>query len=255
MHRFPPRMPVCTPAVDAPELLDVIRDRLVSLAWHDGRRGFTTDKALLERHVNLFVERYLSNKTLSQLALIEAIPELHITPQLLQQAGLVHKQVTDEHHVLYWKAVKGDEAALSKMGKSQRVLTANRSKDFEAFLRDSPSSPHIQKLDAPPRNSSEPYPFHVGRLSVGVSARRDHERREERGFKPQKGARMWAEAVVHGGGAMQIEYWVLSSAELLFGQEWVDHMVSANQGGNEAPSSFISDGESYYSAVSSPIRG
>lgn len=226
MHRFPPKFPTSSGGVDKTALLEVLRKRLIDTAWHDGRRGFTTDKKLLEHHVDLFIGAYLADKSLIQLQIIEALPELHITPEVLQSAGLVHKQLDREEHCLYFKCVRGSPDVLSRIVDSARPYTAKRAQDFRTFLAHGSNFEHVHRLGQPPRSTAQTCFYHVGRLSQGVEARREHERREQNSFKPEKGGRFWAEAVAYCGGSSQIEYWRLSSADLLFGQAWVDHMVS-----------------------------
>jgi hypothetical protein len=118
-------------------------------------------------------------KTLYELRLIEALPELHITPDLLLRTGLIKRKVTTEQYVLYFKCVQDMPDTISRFAKSANLCTANKAAQFETFLNSTPTSDHILRFNTPDRNPSQPYPFHVGRLSQGVEARREHERREQ----------------------------------------------------------------------------
>jgi hypothetical protein len=249
MHRFPPIIPPSSPGNTKGELLDIIRDRLFVIAWHDGYKGYTTNSDLLKNRIDWFIETFLFYKSIEQLRLIEAIPELHVTPSLLQEAGLIHKQVTVEQQVLYWKCVKGHENTVSKIARSPREYTANRARTFATFLSGPPASAHVCDLPQSARDPLRPYLFHVGRLSSGVKNRHRHEIREQKSFDPSKGSRFWAEAVAYSGGAEEVEYWTLMSADLMYGQQWTDRMVSAMS----KLSLLASAGVSYYLAVYSPI--
>jgi hypothetical protein len=68
-----------------------------------GRMGFTTDKKLLQDNADWFIERYLANKKVRELKIIESFPEAHITPTLVLESGLVTKRVSTKDQVIYFK--------------------------------------------------------------------------------------------------------------------------------------------------------
>jgi len=79
--------------------------------------GITVDLNIVQSEVARLADRFLRNKTLDQLRLIEAIPSMTVTPALMKACGFVRQQTQNETAVIYVKFVVGKADTLDKMSR------------------------------------------------------------------------------------------------------------------------------------------
>lgn len=188
-------------------------------------RGFSRDKADIAKHVDKFAQRILADKTFEQLQLIEALPQLHVTPALLKRCGLITDLAGKQRAVIYIKFVRGSPAQLRSMQNSPNEDTAKLANKFDSFLRQ-PIPVHLANLGLPMPDANNPFFFHIGRYCNGVQERRHGEALSISSFDAVKGGRSWVETMVHGGGQTEIDYYPLAVHDGKCGRDWSDHMVS-----------------------------
>jgi hypothetical protein len=198
--------------------------------FNDGK-GFSHDRTVVDREVTHFADHFLRDKTYEQLRLIEAIPQLEVTHQLLQACGLVDLRAQDETSVIYIKLIKGNRQSLERMSGNGAESTRRYAKRLSAHL-DSPTPAHL--LDLPQKyitkDKLSPNFYHIGRFTRGVRVRRAGERLYH--YDEQTGSRPWASAVHYSGEDVNdIEYWPLVDHSRLNKDEWYRRMVREPQTG------------------------
>jgi hypothetical protein len=227
---FSPKIPQSVNLATSGQIVENIVSRMVRGIFNDGR-GFSVDLSIVQSEVNHFADRFLRNKSLDQLRLIEAIPSLTVTPALMQACGFVLQQAKNETAVVYIKFVSGKRDTLDRMSKQGHSGSRTYAKKLKSFLSDETRPPHF--LELPPdyqvRDSTKPTFYHIGRYINHVRNRRRGENVSQ--FDPTEGARPWASAVFNSHGDHNlIEYWPLVDHSDLIGAEWYRRMVRADAG-------------------------
>jgi hypothetical protein len=238
---FTYEMPMYSPSPNPTKerILASLSDRMTKGIWAEGR-GYCPDQGEVRRAVNRFLTIHLKDKSVEQLQVIEALPALQITPDLLSWCGLIDLTAPTRkspQHIIYIKFAIGDASTLPNMQKSRRDTTALIAKRSTAFLS-SALDPSVYEaliqLGMPANllvmDSNSPSMFHVGRALHGPEGRRGTEIRDVREYDPVCGARPWVESMVYSPGqAIQVVYYPLVAHDDKCGELWTYHMVSLSR--------------------------
>ena len=113
---------------------------MVKGIFNDGR-GFSVDRSAVQSEVDFFDQRFLRDQTLAQLRLIEAIPSLTVTTELLLACGFIRQQARDEVSVIYIKMVVGNKNTLDRMCAQGHDGSRRYARKLKAFLSDGTRPP------------------------------------------------------------------------------------------------------------------
>lgn len=192
----------------------------------DGGRGFSVDRLAVQSEVDFFAQRLLRDKTLNQLRLIEAIPSLTVTPELLLACGFLSRQARDEVSVIYIKMVVGNKNTLDQMCAQGHDGSQRYARKLKAVVTDDTRPPHVSELPAKHevRNLARPTCYYISRYINGVERQRGGEYVSR--LDTTLGNRPWTSAVYnsHGDHSL-IEYWPLVDHSDLLGTKWFRRMV------------------------------
>ena len=173
--------------------------RMVRGIYNDGK-GYSVDLTIVRFEVEGFANRNLRDKSFHQLRLIEAIPSLTVTPELMKECGFIRDEAKGEESVIYIKTVVGKKDSLGCMMRQGHEGSRNHAQKLKAFLSD-PTRP-VHTLDLPAthlvRNPDRPTFYHIGRFINGVQARRRGENVSQ--FDPLAGDRPWSSALFNSHG-------------------------------------------------------
>jgi hypothetical protein len=219
------------------QYISIIRQKMIEGIYNDGR-GFSRDLDEVTSVVYGFVQHVMANKSFEQLALIEALPTLHVSPALLKRCGLVDNTVPKSAQaVIYWKFVQGNGSTLENVKRWSRPSTIRFATRAEAFMRIETVPPHIQMaftgdpvvLDKP---ITAPIISHVGRYVNGATSRRYSEVSDVRKAQknPDAGERPWVAALLESSNpdfqAANIQYLPLVCHDDKIGTAWTHYVVS-----------------------------
>jgi hypothetical protein len=220
LHKiFHPPIPKPLSITDHATLLDGFVDRLTNLAFADGD-GLRLPKENIRSRATEFVSLYLKSRTFAQLVLLEQAPRVMIGPEYLKQCGF-EVQPTTEQSFTYLKWINVPTATILSFSKHSRTRSRMLACDTRGLLDTLKRQSGDEAFQAP-----ETLPvFHIGRVSNGITHRRQTEKEELR-IKAEVEGRCWAEAVK--GGKMighDTAYVILADHSHLAGIEWSERAV------------------------------
>jgi hypothetical protein len=225
---FSPLIPTSKSFSTREDIIDHIISRMVRGIFNDGK-GYSVDLTIVRSEVEGFARRNLRDKSFHQLRLIEAIPSLTVTPDLMKECGFIRDEAKGETSVIYIKTVVGKKDSLDRMMGQGHEGSRRYARKLKSFLSDTNRPKHL--LDLPPqhliRDPSRPTFYHIGRYINGVQTRRRGENVSQ--FDPLAGDRPWSSALFNSHGDHDlIQYWPLEDHSGLVGEEWYRRMVSPN---------------------------
>ncbi|WVQ95350.1 hypothetical protein IAU59_002447 [Kwoniella sp. CBS 9459] len=213
--------------------LSSITTRLQTVLWHEGK-SFSAHPDIISARVHEFVERVLEPLDDFQLALLEAAPDMTLTPEYLKLAGF-GKPVEEESGLIYFKWVPGSEQTLEDLldstNSNAKIVGARLQSFLEGempqHVRDRLSRyPQIDLAVLAERDRDHPHLCHVGRSVRGKARRHVVEASELLLSAWKTGPRPWVHALrTTPGGAMDIRYHLLSSADRLSRATWSRQMA------------------------------